>query len=118
MTDVKSLETILEAIKDDFKDKSMPTIIFDRGMVSEKNLTLLKEKADDNRISYPAIKRKLAEFEKKNLSQYPFIQINLKEPSLTWNTIDELANQERSLDGNYLLKTNRLDLDQQSIFYF
>ena len=265
MTDVKSLETILEAIKDDFKDKSIPTIIFDRGMVSEKNLTLLKEKyndlkyiiacrpneeslfaedfqaenfdllperesggklkveiflkkignvayllcksdgrrakeramrnsieeklesalanlsmqiingrennpvnierrigrlkerysraakyfeinyqhrefsyaihkenniskrlenslkklkekADDNRISYPAIKRKLAEFEKKNLSQYPFIQINLKEPSLTWNTIDELANQERSLDGNYLLKTNRLDLDQQSIW--
>ena len=265
MTDVKSLETILEALNDDFKDKSMPTIIFDRGMVSEENLRLLKEKcndlkyiiacrpneeslfaedfqaenfdlltgressgkskveiflkkvdnvayllcksdgrkakesamrnriegklesalanlskqiingrennpvnierrigrlkeryskvakyfeinyrhrefsytihkesaiskrlenslkklkekADDNRISYPAIKKKLAEFEKKNLSQYSFVQITLKEPSLTWNTIDELENQERNSDGNYLLKTNRLDLDQQSIW--
>jgi len=58
----------------------------------------------------------LAEFKKKNSSEYSLIQINLKEPLLTWDTIDELENQERNLDGNYLLKTNRLDLDQQAIW--
>ncbi len=35
---------------------------------------------------------------------------------LTWNTIDELENKERTMDGNYLLKTNRLDLDQHEIW--
>jgi len=82
----------------------------------KNSLKRLKEKADDNKISYPAIKKKLAEFKEKNSSEYSLIQINLKEPLLTWDTIDELENQERSLDGNYLLKTNRLDLDQQAIW--
>jgi transposase len=44
MTDVKSLEKILDDLQEDFKDKSLPTIIFDRGMVSEENLNLLKNK--------------------------------------------------------------------------
>jgi hypothetical protein len=43
MTDVNSLERILTGLEDDFKDKPMPTIIFDRGMVAEKNLELLKK---------------------------------------------------------------------------
>ncbi|MCG7852627.1 MAG: IS1634 family transposase, partial [Methanosarcinaceae archaeon] len=43
MTDVNSLERILIGLEDDFKDKPMPTIIFDRGMVSEKNLELLNK---------------------------------------------------------------------------
>jgi len=47
MTDVKSLEKILENLKEDFQDKTLPTIIFDRGMVSEDNLNLLKNKYND-----------------------------------------------------------------------
>jgi len=43
MTDVKSLDKILIALEDDFKDKPMPTIIFDRGMVSDDNLKLLNK---------------------------------------------------------------------------
>ncbi len=80
------------------------------------SLNNLKENVFNNKISFPAIKKKLAGFEKKYPSEYLSIQINLKEPSLTWHTIDELENKERKLDGNYLLKTNRLDLDQHKIW--
>ncbi len=81
------------------------------------SLKILKEKADNNKISFPAIKKKLSEFETKYPAEYSKIQIELKEPVLTWNTIDELENKERSLDGNYLLKTNRLDLNQHEIWH-
>jgi len=80
----------------------------------KNSLDKLKENVDKNKISFPAIKKKLREFEKK----YSFIQINLKEPSLIWNTIDELENKSRKLDGNYLLKTNRLDLSQHKIWSY
>jgi len=81
------------------------------------SLKSLKEKADNNKISFPAIKKKLSEFENKYPLEYSQIQIHLKEPVLTWKTIDELENRERSLEGNYLLKTNRLDLNQQEIWH-
>ncbi len=41
MSDSKSLSMILEGLVSNFKDKEMPTIIFDRGMVSKKNMELL-----------------------------------------------------------------------------
>jgi transposase len=81
------------------------------------SLTKLKEKVDSNKITFPAIKKKLSEFENKYPLEYSQIQIHLKEPLLTWNTIDEVENIEKSLDGNYLLKTNRLDLNQHEIWH-
>jgi len=42
MSDAMSLEKILEELADDFEDKKLPTIIFDRGAVSKDNLELLK----------------------------------------------------------------------------
>ncbi len=81
------------------------------------SLKNLKEKADSNKISFPAIKKRLSEFENKYPIEYSQIQIHLKEPVLTWETIDELENKERSLEGNYLLKTNRLDLNQHEIWH-
>ncbi len=42
MTDLKSLEPILKILEDDFKNSEMPTIIMDRGVVSEDNIKLLK----------------------------------------------------------------------------
>ena len=82
------------------------------------SLKNLKDKVDSNKISFPAIKKKLAEFEKKNPIEYSKLQINLKEPLLSWNTIDEIENKERDLDGNYLLKTNRLDLSRYKIWNY
>ena len=80
------------------------------------SLKILKEKADSNKISFPGIKKKLAEFEKKYPGKYSELQLSLKEPLLKWNTIDEIENKERKLDGNYLLKTNRLDLNEYKIW--
>jgi len=42
MSDCKSLKEILEALKDDFQGKSLPTIIFDRGVVTEENIKLIE----------------------------------------------------------------------------
>jgi hypothetical protein len=81
------------------------------------SLKILKEKADSNKISFPAIKKKLLDYETKYSVEYSKIQFDLKEPVLTWNTIDELENKERTMDGNYLLKTNRLDLNQHEIWH-
>ena len=46
MSDVKSLEKILSAIKNEFDTDKAPTIIFDRGVVSTDNLELLKSYND------------------------------------------------------------------------
>ena len=43
MADAKSLINILKILEKEFEDKPMPTIVFDRGVVSEDNLKLLKE---------------------------------------------------------------------------
>jgi len=80
------------------------------------SLQNLKEKVDANKISFPALQKKLSSFEEKYPSHFQSIEIKLVEPSLTWNTIDELEERERELDGNYLLKTNRMDLNQDEIW--
>jgi transposase len=80
------------------------------------SLQNLKEKVDTNKISFPALQKKLSSFEEKYPSHFQSIGINLVEPSLTWHTIDELEAKAKELDGNYLLKTNRLDLNQDEIW--
>ena len=40
------------------------------------SLKILKEKADSNKISFPAIEKKLAEFEEKYPTEYSKLQIN------------------------------------------
>lgn len=42
MSDSKSLIKILGILKSDFEGKDMPTIIFDRGMVTEDNIKLIE----------------------------------------------------------------------------
>ena len=42
MTDVKSLAHILKILKKDFQGAELPTLIMDRGMVSDENIELLK----------------------------------------------------------------------------
>jgi hypothetical protein len=45
MSDAKSLVKILDSVKRDFQGKQMPTIIFDRGVVSEDNIKLVESEA-------------------------------------------------------------------------
>ncbi len=80
------------------------------------SLEKLKDKAETNKISFPALTKKLAEFNRKYASDYSKINIHLKKPMLTWGTIDEIQDKGKKLDGNYLLKTNRKDLKQAEIW--
>ena len=82
----------------------------------KNSLKILEKKSKNNTISFPKIKKKLSEFEQKYRVDYSKINIHIKEPVLTWHTIDELEAEERAMDGNYLLKTNRKDLDQVKIW--
>jgi transposase len=80
------------------------------------SLKKLKDKADKNEISFPALTKKLTEFNQKYTSDYLKINIHLKKPTLTWAIIDEIQDKGKKLDGNYLLKTNRKGLKQAEIW--
>jgi len=80
------------------------------------SLKKLKDKAEKNKISFPALTKRLAEFNQKYTSDYLTINIHLKKPTLTWGIIDEIQEKGRKLDGNYLLKTNRKGLEQAEIW--
>ncbi len=78
------------------------------------SLENLSRKVEENKITFNALLKKTDQFKEK----YPDekIRINIKEPELTWHTIDEKEAYERQMDGNYLLKTNRKDLDKKDIW--
>jgi len=65
MSDSKSLKEILEALKIDFQGNRMPTIIFDRGVVTEENIKLVESHGLKYIVSSRngEEKRFLAEFE-------------------------------------------------------
>ncbi len=105
--------------KIEYRHREFSYTITGKGTISKRlinSLKILKEKADKNEISFPAIKKKLLEFETKYPLEFSKIQVDLKEPFLVWNTIDEFESKERAMDGNYLLKTNRLDLRKNEIW--
>lgn len=82
-----------------------------------KSLQSLQTKADDNAISFPALNKKLDALAAKYPEEYSRLRIHLKPPQLTWETLDEIEAKERELDGNYLLKTNRGDLQKHEIWH-
>lgn len=80
------------------------------------SLNTLSNKAKENKITFPAIKKKLAEFKRKYPYDYSQLDIHLKQATLKWWTRDEEQEKERLMDGNYLLKTNRRDLTAGAIW--
>jgi transposase len=83
-----------------------------------RSLQHLQNNVDTNTISFPALEKKLASFAQKYPEAYANIEIHLKQPSLSWETLDEIEQKQRDLEGNYLLKTNRSDLQNQQIWHF
>jgi transposase len=81
------------------------------------SLQTLQRNVDANTISFPALEKKLASFAEKYPEAYGNLQIHLKAPGLSWETIDEIEHQQRELDGNYLLKTNRRDVQHHEIWH-
>jgi transposase len=82
-----------------------------------KSLRNVQDKVDANTISFPALEKKLASLAEKYPDAYATLQIHLKAPELSWETIDEIEQQQRDLEGNYLLKTNRRDLQHHEIWH-
>lgn len=80
------------------------------------SLAKLKEKADSNKITFPALEKKLAAMQEKYPSDFEKIKMHLIAPALSWEPIDEIREKEAGLDGNYLLKTNRTDLNADEIW--
>lgn len=83
-----------------------------------RSLQNLQNNVDLNKISFPALEKKLASFAQKYPEAYANLRIHLKQPTLTWETLDEIEQKQRDLEGNYLLKTNRSDLQQHDIWHF
>lgn len=81
------------------------------------SLQHVQDKVNANKISFPALEKKLGSLAEKYPEAYGNLQIHLKEPELNWETVDEIEQRQRDLDGNYLLKTNRSDLQQHEIWH-
>ena len=80
------------------------------------SLAKLKEKADGNTITFPVLEKKLAVMREKYPSDFDKIKMHLIAPALSWEPIEEIREKEAGLDGNYLLKTNRTDLNASEIW--
>jgi transposase len=79
------------------------------------SLKILSDKVKNNKITCPAITKKLTEFKSK-YPKFDKIKINLKKADLKWETVDEVFAKETAMEGNYLLKTNRKDLTPDKIW--
>jgi transposase len=88
--------------------------VFSKRLIN--SLNKLKTKVNTYEISYAKMKSRLEKLENTYQSHFPKIKIQIKEPHLSWNLIDELESSARALDGNYLLKTNRDDLSEEKIW--
>lgn len=80
-----------------------------------KSLKILLDKVENNKITFGAITKKLAELKNK-YSEFDKVKFHLKKAELEWKTIDEIFEKETAMEGNYLLKTNRKDLSADKIW--
>ncbi len=81
-----------------------------------RSLLKLKEKYEANKIGYHKLQAKLAELAKKYPADYGAISIELTGPCLNWQTFDEKRAKAATLDGNYLLKTDRRDMSAEEMW--
>lgn len=81
------------------------------------SLEKLKAKVTEYKISYVKLNTKLKELFEKYPEDYLKVRIQVTEPKFSGKPIDEKQNNLKSLDGNYLLKTNRNDLNDNEIWH-
>ncbi len=79
------------------------------------SLKILSEKVKNNKITFGAITKKLIELKRK-YPEFCKVKIHLKKAELECKTIDEILEQETAMEGNYLIKTNRKDLERDNIW--
>ena len=82
-----------------------------------KYLKIRKEKADNFDINYLKLGKEIKSLNNKYSNAFEKIKIEISAPQLLWSTIEEKMQKSVSLDGNYLLKTNRNDLSDEQIWH-
>jgi len=75
-----------------------------------------KEKYKNNKISYKNLKADIDKYSEKYSQDFAAININLTKPKLSYGIKKEQLEKEKALEGNYLLRTNRDDLDEKQIW--
>ena len=75
-----------------------------------------KEKVNAHQISFKNLKSDLIKYSKKYKRSFSQIKVTLTEPILEWRTIEEKLDAELKLEGNYLLRTNRNDLSEETFW--
>lgn len=78
-----------------------------------RSLQTLKDKVAVHRISHPQLTQKLTELAAKYESEWSAVTVQVSAPSLSWQPFDEKRSALTILDGCYLLRTDRLDLDDE-----
>ena len=82
-----------------------------------KSLEKRKERADNFEINYIKLNKEIKSLKNKYRGAFEKIKIEISSPQLLWSTIEEKKQKCVSLDGNYLLKTNRNDLNDEQIWH-
>ncbi len=76
-----------------------------------------KSKFLKNDISYKVMKADIEKYSKKYADNFANINLKLEAPVFKWSTIEEKLAAKMSMEGNYLLRTNRDDLDEKSFWH-
>lgn len=95
-------------------DINFPKEPINRNLQKSMNNLLVKYK--ESKISYNEIQKQLKLRQDKYPADFAMIEIHLTEPVLNWGTEEEKENNQHQLEGNYLLKTNRTDLESEQIW--
>lgn len=83
-----------------------------------QTLEKLKSQVADGKIGRHQVEKKLAKLKEKEkyAAIWPAVTISQTAPALTWQPVDEKRAGLTTLDGCYLLRTDRQDLDDRAIW--
>jgi transposase len=90
------------------------------GEISKKLFSVLKlrkEKALTSDISYKMLAADVEKYRQKYPADFHHIEIHLQEPIFSVKTHEEKLASRINMEGNYLLRTNRTDLDETSFWH-
>ena len=91
----------------------------DENIISKRVTKMLlnrKEKALLYKMNYLALAKDIEKMKQNYSKDFEDIKTMVIEPSLVWAIKKEKADQREMLEGNYVLKTNRKDLDDSDIW--
>lgn len=115
----EKFSTISRYYQVNYKHWSFNYKISNEKTISKRVLDILKSRKNkciNQKISFNNLKKDLDKFKKKYGKEFAGIEINLTEPIFTYDIIEEKEKHRKTLEGNYLLRTNRHDLDEEKFW--